>query len=116
MSRASTRQHDRDRWCAADAATNTIYQVDSGTGVTVIDGVTGSATATISAPGAGNVAVDPATDTVFVTPLIANYGGNKAGGIDVVNGATSKVTATSPSQAACRRAVSRWTAARIWPT
>lgn len=78
---------------AADAVTNTIYQVDSGTGVTVIDGVTGSVTATISAPGAGNVAVDPATDTVYVT-LIANYGGNKAGGIDVVDGATSKVTAT----------------------
>jgi YVTN family beta-propeller protein len=73
---------------AVDPTTDTVYVADeSGNTVTVIDGETGTVTATI---GVGTVpqaiAVDASTDTVYV----ANLGGT----VSVIDGATDTVTAT----------------------
>lgn len=66
---------------AVDPVTDTIYTASNKAGtVTVIDGATNTVTATIPAPGAGSIALNTATDTIYV-----NCGYN---GIDEINGKT----------------------------
>jgi YVTN family beta-propeller protein len=88
---------------AVDPATNMVYvgiqqESPSGfptSGVAVINGDTDSVTGTITAaPACGSpeeVAVNPATDTVY-----ADYWGGSCYNLDVIDGATNTVTTTIP--------------------
>ena len=74
---------------AVDEATNMVYAVDERT-LTVLDGNTNTITATVGGVGyARTVAVDEATDTLYV----ADYVGGRA---TVIDGATNTVVTTIP--------------------
>jgi YVTN family beta-propeller protein len=80
---------------AVDPATDAVYETVSNglSQVSVVNGATNALTATIPISAGGfNLAVDPATNTVYVTT------GNNA--VSVINGATNQVTATIPLSAA----------------
>ena len=79
-------------WAVAmDSATDTAYVADmSAHQLSVLDGATGTVTATLTLAGPPRgVAVDPVTDTVYVSEDAST-----AGLIAVIDGATDKVTAT----------------------
>ena len=78
-------------WTAVDSATHTVY-VASGTALDVINGATGSVTATVSLGGfIDGLAVDAATDKVYVTDANVT---STTSGVYVIDGATNTVTAT----------------------
>jgi large repetitive protein len=84
---------------AVNSATDTVY-IGAATGVTVVNGATGSITATISLGSqVVGIAVDAATNMVYVAASNAVDG---ASGVDVINGATNSVVAriAEPAQAA----------------
>ncbi|HJP80173.1 MAG TPA: YncE family protein [Pseudonocardiaceae bacterium] len=74
---------------AVDPVRNIAYEtVSNGQAqVSVVDAATDTLTATIPLSGAGNLAVDPATNTVYVTT---------ASGVAVISGATDQITTTIP--------------------
>jgi YVTN family beta-propeller protein len=91
---------------AVDEATDTIYVVDaSSAAVSVIDGATNTVTATIQlpyttsadleggSPTAQGIAVDQATDTIFVSNWSLSGG---RGSVSVIDGATNTVIANVP--------------------
>ena len=76
---------------AVDPVTNRVY-VGTSEGLAIIDGATNSVIATVTGFTGGTVAVNPVTDTVYVTGSVS--GGNPS--IYVVSGATNTVRATIP--------------------
>jgi YVTN family beta-propeller protein len=74
---------------AADAATRTVYVANAGAGtVSVIDGVTNTVSGSPLPVGTDpdGVAVDPATDTVYVVSVGSTSSPAGAGSISVIAG------------------------------
>ena len=83
---------------AVDPVTDTIYAYGYD-GLTAIDGATGTVLTTIALSYNGQVVVDPATDTVYAATALPNGTGT----ITIIDGATSKITATVPLGSATGR-------------
>jgi hypothetical protein len=79
---------------AVNPVTNHVYvtSVSNGNPLTVIDGATGTITATVPVTdnGSGAVVVDPSADVVFARGF-ATFGGSPASGMVAINGATNTV-------------------------
>lgn len=74
---------------AVDSVTGTVYLADATDRITVVNGATNTVTAAIALPTAPRgIAVDPVTDTVYVSL------NTSPPTVDVIDGATNQVTAT----------------------
>ncbi len=75
---------------AINAVTNTLYVAGSGGQVTVINPSNGAVIARIPVQGAGAVAVNPTTNTIFATSV--PYASSGPGTASILSGETNTVT------------------------